>query len=63
MLTYDRKFGNGHTISALALYEGSSYKYRNLQASRVNYISGPSTRSTQGPRRTFQTAAAPTKRP
>ncbi len=40
MLTYDRKFGNGHTISALALYEGSSYKYRNLQASRVNYISG-----------------------
>lgn len=39
VVTYDRTFGGAHNLSALLLYEGSSYKYRNLQASRINFIS------------------------
>ncbi len=40
MLTYDRTFREAHNLSVLALFEGSSYEYENMQASRVNYISG-----------------------
>lgn len=38
-LTYDATFNKAHNISALFLFEESSYKYSDLQASRVNYIS------------------------
>lgn len=38
-LSYDATFNKLHNISALLLFEESSYKYSNLQASRVNYIS------------------------
>lgn len=38
-LSYDATFNAVHNISALLLFEESSYKYSNLQASRVNYIS------------------------
>ena len=38
-LTYDATFNGSHNVSALLLHEESSYKYSNLQASRVNYIS------------------------
>lgn len=38
-LTYDQTFAEKHNVSALLLFEQSSYKYSNLQASRVNYIS------------------------
>lgn len=39
MLTYDRSFEGGHNLSALALFEGSTYRYKTLSASRINYIS------------------------
>ena len=38
-LSYDATFNKLHNVSALLLFEESSYKYSNLQASRVNYIS------------------------
>ena len=37
--TYDVTLNNTHNISALLLFEESSYKYSDLHASRVNYIS------------------------
>lgn len=38
-LNYDVTLAGTHNLSALLLYEESSYKYSNLQASRTNYIS------------------------
>lgn len=38
-LSYDATFNSVHNLSALLLFEESSYKYSNLQAARVNYIS------------------------
>lgn len=37
-LSYDATFNKRHNVSALLLFEESSYKYSTLQASRVNYI-------------------------
>jgi len=38
-LNYDVTLNKKHSISALLLFEESAYNYKNLQASRINYLS------------------------